>query len=138
MFKNPFSFDGRIGRTEYGVSILITGLLFLILNVILITKPPGTVSILLLLVLYVPVLWFAIAQGAKRCHDIGDSGWRQFLPFYYFSLVFQDGEPGTNKYGPNENAETVNAPVSYAAVTAEGPADSCPEAEMQSDHTRTY
>ena len=96
MFKAPFSFDGRIRRTEYGVSMIIYiiayyGILFLI----------GSTESPLILVLLIPVLWFAIAQGAKRCHDLGNSGWFQLIPFYGLWMLFQDSERGENKYGLN-------------------------------------
>jgi len=47
------------------------------------------------------LLWFLWAQGAKRCHDLGKNGWWQIIPFYVLLLVFQDGQPGLNKYGFN-------------------------------------
>ena len=50
---------------------------------------------------YIPLLWFLYAQGAKRCHDLGNSGWWQIIPFYIFWLLFQDGQTGVNKYGNN-------------------------------------
>ena len=98
MFKNPFSFDGRIRRTEYGVSVIIYAICATILNVI-VEASNGDASILLLG--YIPLLWFLWAQGAKRCHDVGNSGWWQLIPFYGFWLLFQDGQHGTNQYGEN-------------------------------------
>jgi hypothetical protein len=53
------------------------------------------------LLLSIPLLWFLWAQGAKRCHDIGNSGWFQLIPFYALWMLFQDGEPGPNQYGEN-------------------------------------
>jgi uncharacterized membrane protein YhaH (DUF805 family) len=97
MFKSPFSFDGRIRRTEYGLSYLIYivcyGLLFVV------AEQGDVFGFLQFLIL--PVLFFMIAQGAKRCHDVGNSGWYQLIPFYVFWLVFADGEVGENEYGPN-------------------------------------
>jgi uncharacterized membrane protein YhaH (DUF805 family) len=52
-------------------------------------------------VLIIPMIWFLWAQGAKRCHDIGRSGWWQLIPFYFFVLLFQDGDSGENEYGDN-------------------------------------
>lgn len=48
---------------------------------------------------YLPVMWFLFAQGAKRCHDLGRSGWFQFIPLYVFWMLFQDGKPLANRYG---------------------------------------
>ena len=94
MFRNPFSFDGRIRRLEYGISFII----FYIRNnifVALATEEP------LLIILLIPSLWFTWAQGAKRCHDRGNSGFYQIIPFYGFWMLFADGDIGSNEYGEN-------------------------------------
>ena len=94
MFRNPFSFDGRIRRLEYGISFII----FYIMNnifVALATEEP------LLIILLIPSLWFTWAQGAKRCHDRGNSGFYQIIPFYGFWMLFADGDIGSNEYGEN-------------------------------------
>lgn len=99
MFKKPFSFDGRIRRTEYGISLIIytavaLGLEFSLLD-------PGKEPSVILLFLFLPVLWFMLAQGSKRCHDRGNSGWYQLIPFYGLWLLFADSDIGPNEYGPN-------------------------------------
>ncbi|MES2387082.1 MAG: DUF805 domain-containing protein [Bacteroidota bacterium] len=95
MFKAPFSFDGRIRRLEYGVGTIIStvayyGVIFL-----------GALIHPIIFVLYLPILWFAIAQGAKRCHDRGNSGWYQLIPLYGLWMLFADGDLGPNEYGDN-------------------------------------
>ncbi|XTB54173.1 DUF805 domain-containing protein [Fusobacterium nucleatum] len=86
ILRAAFSFSGRIGRTTYGLSLIICTLLsILILTSILQTK--GNTAFLVLL--YIPMGWFALAQGAKRCHDLGNSGWFQWIPFYYFIMIIQ-------------------------------------------------
>ncbi|MBK1897776.1 DUF805 domain-containing protein [Chryseobacterium paridis] len=100
MFKNPFSFEGRIRRTEYGLSYLIyvaIALPFRILGEITDSLAVAIIFLALLL----PVIWFMIAQGAKRCHDRGNSGWYQIIPFYSLWMLFADSDPGPNEYGPN-------------------------------------
>jgi uncharacterized membrane protein YhaH (DUF805 family) len=91
MFKNPFSFEGRIRRTEYAISLLIT----IVINVI--TLGFGIII----------TLPFMLAQNTKRCHDLNKSGWWQLIPFYGLFLLFEDGKPGPNDYGNNPK-ETLN------------------------------
>jgi uncharacterized membrane protein YhaH (DUF805 family) len=97
MFKNPFSFEGRIRRTEYGVSFIIYVVIALIVNAIIASsRDAGIIGLA-----YIPMLWFLWAQAAKRCHDVGNNGWWQLIPLYALWLLFQDGEPGSNQYGEN-------------------------------------
>ena len=96
ILRAAFSFSGRIGRTAYGLSLIICTLLsILILTSILQTK--GNTGFLVLL--YIPMGWFALAQGAKRCHDLGNSGWFQWIPFYYFIMLLKKGAKEANYYG---------------------------------------
>ncbi len=60
----------------------------------------STMTLLLLLVA-IPGYWFIFAQGAKRCHDRGNSGWYQIIPFYGLWMLFADSEIGKNEYGLN-------------------------------------
>lgn len=102
MFRNPFSFTGRIRRTEYGISLIICFFLNFFMEVIIsITADSNTSSALVILyfIILVPYLWFIWAQGAKRCHDRGNSGWLQIIPFYGLWMIFAEGDAGTNKYG---------------------------------------
>lgn len=96
MFKAPFSFDGRIRRTEYGLSLII----FIIVLIILASLPEKGAELLVLL-LFIPAVWFILAQGAKRCHDLGNNGWFQIIPFYIFVMIFQDSDRGENGEGVN-------------------------------------
>jgi uncharacterized membrane protein YhaH (DUF805 family) len=99
MFKNPFSFDGRIRRTEYGLSFLIY--LAVYFTILAVAEGAPSSGGFLVLILIVPLLWFFWAQGAKRCHDIDRNGWWQIIPFYFLFLLFEDGHPARNEYGSN-------------------------------------
>jgi uncharacterized membrane protein YhaH (DUF805 family) len=95
MFRNPFSFDGRIRRMEYGLSFIIF-YFFLTFSSLLAGSSP-----LFFLILCVPIYWFFWAQGAKRCHDRGNTGWYQLIPFYGLWMLFGDGDIGNNNHGAN-------------------------------------
>lgn len=98
MFSISFSFQGRIRRTEYGISFIIFAILFSIINVLI----EESVELAFLVFLYIPLYWFFFAQGAKRSHDLGNSGWYQLIPLYPLWLLFGKGEEGiSNKYGTN-------------------------------------
>lgn len=101
MFKRPFSFHGRIRRTEYGISFIIYFVWVMILNVATASNDMSEGLLIFLIVTYVPMIWFLWAQNCKRCHDRGNSGWYQLIPFYFFVLLFGDGEEGSNDYGDN-------------------------------------
>jgi len=123
MFQNPFSFNGRIRRTEYGISILLYYFIFFSL-VFLIglgeDRESNSLLPLIFLVVLIPMVWFQLAQGAKRCHDLGNSGWWQLIPFYGLWMIFENGENRTNRYGANPKyvstfttAATVKPPSEY-------------------------
>lgn len=98
MFEKIFSFKGRIRRTEYGVTLLIY-LLFHFMTLYILESTRDQSAAIIVLLLLVPTLWILWAQAAKRCHDLGNSGWYQLIPFYGLLLLFQDGQKGTNEYG---------------------------------------
>jgi len=96
MFSAAFSFDGRIRRKEYGISFIVFYFLYLALEASSI-KRGSSAGILGLA--YIPLIWFIIAQGAKRCHDRNNSGWYQLIPFYGIWMLFAEGDNHTNDYG---------------------------------------
>lgn len=107
MFKNPFSFNGRIRRTEYGISYL----LFLIciygfIGLMEAMELGGYQVIVIMGAMY----WFQFAQGAKRCHDMGNNGFYQLIPFYVFIMVFSEGENRSNKYGMDPKLAAIPHP----------------------------
>lgn len=100
MFKRPLSFKGRIRRLEYCISLLIAVPANAIFQAT-IEHSTSDESIVFVLLLCIPFYWFAFAQGAKRCHDLGQNGWFQLIPFYGLVMSFVAGEEGDNKYGNN-------------------------------------
>lgn len=97
MFKSPFSFKGRIRRTEYVLSYIIYVVFVSFISILMeVGEYFGLLGLFIL-----PMLWFLIAQATKRCHDRGNSGWYQIIPFYFFWMVFAESEFGENEYGKN-------------------------------------
>ena len=98
MFKEIFSFSGRIRRLEYGLSLL----LYIVLYFILIVSWNALYHRAFFFYLATSALvWFYLAQGAKRCHDMGYSAFYQLIPFYFLIMIFQEGDSGSNGYGLN-------------------------------------
>lgn len=99
MFKKIFSFEGRIRRSEYGISLIISSICLIIINTLILEIDENLIVILI--PLFTLVIIFQFTQGSKRCHDLGKNGWWQLIPFYSFWLLFQNGEHGRNQYGDN-------------------------------------
>lgn len=106
MFERPFSFKGRIRRLEYGLSYILVYLLFLPINIVPEDEISEGLAVYTLLVM-IPALWFIYAQGAKRCHDRGNSGWYQIIPFYGLWMLFGDGDKFENDYGPDPKGRNI-------------------------------
>lgn len=101
MFKRPFSFKGRIRRLEYCLSYLIFMLWYVIFAAITEVNDINPFAAFIAIISIVPAYWFLWAQGAKRCHDRGNSGWYQIIPFYFLVMFFGKGEDLINDYGTN-------------------------------------
>jgi uncharacterized membrane protein YhaH (DUF805 family) len=102
MFTNIWGSEGRIRRTEYGLSFIIFYAIILIFSYFIMTlKLEPTTSQILILLSNGVAYFFLLFQGAKRCHDRGNSGWFQIIPGYVLWMLFAPGEPGINKYGSN-------------------------------------
>jgi uncharacterized membrane protein YhaH (DUF805 family) len=135
MFKNIFSFNGRIRRTEFGISYIIYFVVYLFLLAVTGMFHQNKE----LFFVFIPLVWFLLAQGSKRCHDLGKSGWWQIIPFYVLWLLFQDGDPNENEYGENpkfkevfdaESYEDPIAPPIYDVLAANAAADIIDDAVM--------
>lgn len=105
MFQNPFSAKGRIRRLEYGLSYLIYLAYYFTIALIMELSGRLEESAAFLFLFLIPAYWFLIAQGAKRCHDRGNSGWFQLVPFYAFWMLFAGSDYGENEYGLNPKGE---------------------------------
>lgn len=120
MFKRPFSFKGRIRRTELWLSIFLSNLALSILISLTSTRNENIMGIFILF-FEIFHFWFALAQLVKRSHDIGNSGWLVIFPIYNpFVLLFMEGTRGENIYG--EDPKEKNAlPIKEESVLFEAP-----------------
>lgn len=105
MFKNPFSFNGRIRRLEFGISYIIFMIAYVAIILLLEEFNDNQLILIFFFLAFIPLIWFLYAQGAKRCHDLNKSGWYQIIPFYVFLLLFSESEFGENDYGDNPKGE---------------------------------
>jgi uncharacterized membrane protein YhaH (DUF805 family) len=105
-WKSLFSFNGRIRRTRYWLTAICTNLLFLPANVAGDNMSDGVATFTLLIA--IPALWILFANIAKRCHDLGKSGFFGLLLiipvvniFIGIYLAFFQGDLNDNEYGPS-------------------------------------
>lgn len=94
MFRRIFSFEGRIRRLEYFLAMFVLAILLELSEALFLEDAPGIYLILVLGILYTE-----LAEKAKRCHDLGNSGWCCLIPFYGIILLFAEGDKGINQYG---------------------------------------
>lgn len=96
MFAHPFSFKGRIRRLEYNLSVLIVVAEALLGSYIAYHSDYDNIICIVSIVL---CGMFIIPQGAKRCHDLGNSGWWQLTLIYILVMMFDYSDEGGNRYG---------------------------------------
>lgn len=95
---NIFWINGRCGRLAYFCVAFLAGIVQHFANEFSRGKTDTAIGYFLGFVIVV-CLWIIICVGAKRCHDLGHSGWWQLIPFYGLWLLFAEGDPDDNEYG---------------------------------------
>ena len=83
-------FNGRASRAEYWWFALFYGLV--IFGTALVSE---TLSNLFWIALILP----ALSVGARRMHDIDNSGWWQIVPLIGFIFSLTEGTDGPNSFG---------------------------------------
>lgn len=158
MFKAPFSFDGRIRRIEYFLSGIVGGIVFSIawalgIGTFILGAGMGSAGgsvfgLLIGLAALVASMWFSLAQGVKRLHDLDKSGWLILLMFvpivnalFGLYMLFADGTVGPNPYGEDPKnrmpyqaqPSSVNVTVNVAReeVKVEKPVEAAPAVEEE-------
>lgn len=97
-FQRPFSYKGRIGRMEYFVVIILYSFVYGLVEYIR-EQTYDEFAIIILLLVLLASFYFLVVNTAKRCHDVGNSGWYQLIPFYALYLLFASGEEKDNQWG---------------------------------------
>src|SRR3954469_10399177 len=127
MFKNIFSAKGRIRRTEYGLSWVISFTVFMLIVYWTDTLPKNSDLILLTLIPFLGICYFMIVQGSKRCHDLYQKGSWQFIPFFIIPMLFKEGKRRDTRFGAdpkgvqtsaaNAGAQDLQVPPEIPATT---------------------
>lgn len=131
MFMRPFSFRGRIRRTEYTISVVLqlvgvvalAVLCFLQLDAAINGGGEWALAITACVasgLLLVPILWFSLAQEAKRLHDVGLSGWFCLSPIFWLALLFVPGVNETNRWGSRPKRGENQIPQSWEVAHDDG------------------
>ena len=105
-----FSFEGRIARRSFALSILflVFPQIFLVLQMVRYEDNEGMLALLgmALIVIWVGVLWSVMALSAKRLHDLGVTGWLSLIAFFpavswlfFLALMILPSSPNANEYG---------------------------------------
>ena len=116
MFANLISFEGRIRRAEFAITLILcyfvrSSLLAIFgeLNLL------STISSVFLVLIF-------FSQSVKRLHDMDQTGWLAILPVYNpILLLFVDGTRGKNQYGEDPKRR---APLSETFSSAHQPTPS--------------
>lgn len=116
MFANLISFEGRIRRAEFAITLILcyfvrSSLLAIFgeLNLL------STISSVFLVLIF-------FSQSVKRLHDMDQTGWLAILPVYNpILLLFVDGTRGKNQYGEDPKRR---APLSETFSPAHQPTPS--------------
>lgn len=108
-----WSIQGRIDRTTYWVYSIIYVIVFAILIYFIALLPkettysgfyyseqPSDFAYYALLIVQLVAVYLIFALQSKRAHDCGHPCLMTLIPFFGIYLLFKEGEPRTNQYGP--------------------------------------
>ena len=110
-------FEGRVGRSIFWMIFIFVWVATFLVIIIISIQPKlleplinNKVKVSPIGFLYFYYLYHvAFTIGAKRCHDLGHSGWFQMIPFYFFVMLLSEGSYKDNEYGsPNNGISKVD------------------------------
>lgn len=116
MFANLISFEGRIRRAKFAITLILCYFVRSSLFAIF-----GEFNLLSTITDVFLVLIF-FSQSVKRLHDMDQTGWLAILPVYNpILLLFVDGTRGKNQYGEDPKGRS---PLSETFSTTHQPTPS--------------
>lgn len=108
-----WSIQGRIDRTTYWVYSILYISVFVFLMYLIASLPmeasqtefyyskqPTSFALFAEIVLRLVAVYLLFALQSKRAHDCGHPCLMVLIPFFGIYLLFKEGEPHTNQYGP--------------------------------------
>ena len=108
-----WSIQGRIDRTTYWVYSILYVIVFAILIYLIALLPketmhsgfyyseqPSDFAYYTLLIVRLVAVYLTFVLQSKRAHDCGHPCLMVLIPFFGIYLLFKEGEPHTNQYGP--------------------------------------
>jgi uncharacterized membrane protein YhaH (DUF805 family) len=105
-FQNTFNYQGRASRSAYWWFALATGIVYLVLDIILVQGIGGGAGVGLYSLLALASIIVSLSLLIRRLHDIDRSGWWVLIALIPFVgsivlLVFAclAGTPGPNRFG---------------------------------------
>jgi len=120
MFANLISFEGRIRRAKFAITLIVCyfvrSFLFIIFDeLIVLGNLLSTITDVFLVLIF-------FSQSVKRLHDMDQTGWLAILPVYNpILLLFVDGTRGKNQYGEDPKGRS---PLSETFSTTHQPTPS--------------
>lgn len=109
IIKNRYvDFEGRTGRTEFWRYLAIYLIIHIALSILSRIPLIGLIFGIILILFFLATLLPTLGIGARRLHDVGKSGWLQFLllipglGLVILALIAwaKEGTAGNNEYGP--------------------------------------
>ena len=108
-----WSIQGRIGRTTYWVYYVLYIIVFGVILYLIALLPKETTNSAFYyseqpsefanyanIILQLVTAYLLFALKSKRAHDCGHPCLMTLIPFFGIYLLFKEGEPCTNQYGP--------------------------------------
>lgn len=123
MLTHPYSFKGRLSRSQYVVNTIILCLICLLVNAMFEEYAIGSTIIN-------PITWALaslslISLSVRRSNDLGLSPLWLLMPIYPLLLLVSPGEECENRFGPVPSSLTVASNgigdvVDYDAIDCDG------------------